>query len=301
VLSKLGSRLTFANVVAVIALFVALGGSSYAAIQVTGKDVKNSSLTGKDVKDSSLTTSDVRDGSLLAGDLKPGQLPAGPQGTQGPKGDPGAKGEQGEAGTDATINGVAAGGDLSGTYPSPSIAAGAIAPADFSGTAFPTARVHSTGNQVVDNNTLPFVHLEADVHKRGVTHNVGTTDAQTCAASDPTPGDCFLTVTQPGTYLITGSVTWGFNATGIRELNLSGWTAGLVTPVELASDIRNANQASTGQPSPLTTNSVSTVRQFSSGQSVSLSASQNSGAGLAVFADNPGQTGSTLTLTWLGP
>jgi hypothetical protein len=85
-LAKLRKRLTFANVVSVIALFVALGGSSYAAIKVTGKNVKNSSLTGKDIKNSSLTTSDVTNRSLLSKDFKKGQLPAGPRGADGAKG-----------------------------------------------------------------------------------------------------------------------------------------------------------------------------------------------------------------------
>lgn len=39
-----------ALVVACIALFVALGGSAYAAVVISGKNVKNYSLTGKDVK-----------------------------------------------------------------------------------------------------------------------------------------------------------------------------------------------------------------------------------------------------------
>lgn len=97
-LSTLRTRLTFANVVSVIALFVALGGSSYAAIMVTGKNVRNSSLTGKDVRNSSLTGVDVKNGSLLTADFGPGQLPAGAQGPQGPKGDKGDKGDQGSQG-----------------------------------------------------------------------------------------------------------------------------------------------------------------------------------------------------------
>jgi hypothetical protein len=83
-----------AMVVALIALFVALGGSSYAALRVTGKNVKNSSLTGTDVKNNSLTgrdvknlvSGDVKDSSLLAKDFKSGQRPAGPQGIQGAPG-----------------------------------------------------------------------------------------------------------------------------------------------------------------------------------------------------------------------
>jgi hypothetical protein len=92
---------------ATVAVFVALGGSSYAALKITsrnvpkdaltGADIKN--LTGKDVKNSSLTGIDVRNASLQADDFIPGQLPAGPP---GPKGDTGPKGEAGSPGEDAT-------------------------------------------------------------------------------------------------------------------------------------------------------------------------------------------------------
>lgn len=88
-------RLSYANVVASLALFAALGGSSYAAISITGKQVRDGSLGGRDVRDRSLTGKDVRDRSLLAQDFKQGQLPAGPQ---GPKGDPGAPGTAGPKG-----------------------------------------------------------------------------------------------------------------------------------------------------------------------------------------------------------
>jgi hypothetical protein len=65
-----------------------LGGTSYAALVVTGKNVKDNSLTGKDVKD----------GALLKKDFASGQLPAGPAGPPGPKGDPGSQGAQGPQG-----------------------------------------------------------------------------------------------------------------------------------------------------------------------------------------------------------
>ncbi len=98
--SKLLPHLSYANVMATIAVFVALGGSSYAALQVTsrnvpknaltgadiknltGRDVTNDSLTGADVKN--LTSADVANGKLLAEDFAAGSLPKGETGEPGP-------------------------------------------------------------------------------------------------------------------------------------------------------------------------------------------------------------------------
>jgi hypothetical protein len=106
VLTKFRTRLTFANVVSMIALFVALGGSSYAALKVTSRNVPKDALTGadiqkltgKDVTDNSLTGADVKNlgsgdvanGKLLAEDFAPGQVPKGETGETGPPGAPGA-------------------------------------------------------------------------------------------------------------------------------------------------------------------------------------------------------------------
>jgi hypothetical protein len=59
------------NVVAYLALFVALGGTgAYAANEWTGDNIVDGSLTGADVKNSSLTGSDVANESLTTSDLK---------------------------------------------------------------------------------------------------------------------------------------------------------------------------------------------------------------------------------------
>jgi hypothetical protein len=62
--NRLRDRLSYANVVATLALFIALGGSSYAALTVTGKQVRNGSLTGKDLQRNSLTGRQIREGRL---------------------------------------------------------------------------------------------------------------------------------------------------------------------------------------------------------------------------------------------
>ena len=88
---------------AVLALFVALGGTSYAAATIGSADIKNNTIQSQDVKQNTLTGADVKDGSLDAKDLNAGTALAGPAGcgptgSQGPKGEPGAAGAPGAEG-----------------------------------------------------------------------------------------------------------------------------------------------------------------------------------------------------------
>jgi hypothetical protein len=67
------------------ALVVALGGTGYAAAQITGQDIKNGTVK----------SADVANGSLKAKDFRSDQLPAGEQGPQGIPGAPGTDGADG--------------------------------------------------------------------------------------------------------------------------------------------------------------------------------------------------------------
>jgi hypothetical protein len=80
----------YANVTATLALIVALGGTSYAAIKLPANSV---------------TSKTVKDRSLLSKDFKRGQIPAGktgPAGAAGPAGAQGAQGFPGPAGVTAS-------------------------------------------------------------------------------------------------------------------------------------------------------------------------------------------------------
>ena len=57
-------RLTYANVMATLAVFIALGGSSYAALSVTGRNVKNGSLTFRDLRRDTLGGSRIKESRL---------------------------------------------------------------------------------------------------------------------------------------------------------------------------------------------------------------------------------------------
>src|SRR5829696_6395906 len=82
----------YANLMSTLAVFVASGGTSYAAMTVTGEQIKDNTVTGRDVRNSSVASHDIRDHSLRSRDFKPGQLPAGLQGPAGPAGPAGVSG-----------------------------------------------------------------------------------------------------------------------------------------------------------------------------------------------------------------
>ena len=81
-------HLTYANVISTVCLFIALGGSAYAAVTITGKQVKDNSLTSADIRNGTLKSTDFGRGVLPpAGSSQAGAQ--GPQGERGPKGDAG--------------------------------------------------------------------------------------------------------------------------------------------------------------------------------------------------------------------
>jgi hypothetical protein len=102
------SRLSYSNVMSSLALFLALGGVSWAAATLPANSVGKRQL-----KDNAVTGEKVANGSLRAADFARGALPAGPQdpagaagtagatgaaGPQGERGEPGAKGDKGDKG-----------------------------------------------------------------------------------------------------------------------------------------------------------------------------------------------------------
>jgi hypothetical protein len=95
-LGRLRSRLTFANTVSLIALFVALGGTGYAAVKLPRNSVGTTQL-----KSNAVTSGKVKNGALRRADFRAGDLPAGergPAGTNGTNGTNGAKGDKGDQG-----------------------------------------------------------------------------------------------------------------------------------------------------------------------------------------------------------
>src|SRR3954449_6098275 len=91
---RLAKKLTFANLMSMTAVFIALGGSAIAFTQLP-KD----SVGARQIKDGAVRSAEVKDFSLQANDFAKGSLPAG---ATGPKGDPGPQGPAGPAGNAGT-------------------------------------------------------------------------------------------------------------------------------------------------------------------------------------------------------
>jgi hypothetical protein len=85
-----GRRPSPSMVIALLALFVSLGGTSYAVSKIGTRQISNNSVRSEDLRNNSVQSKDIRDRSLLSKDFKLGQLPAGPKGDTGPQGPPGA-------------------------------------------------------------------------------------------------------------------------------------------------------------------------------------------------------------------
>jgi hypothetical protein len=92
-MKRLAGKLTFANVMSVTAVFIALGGSAIAITQLP-KD----SVGARQIKADAVRSAEVKDFSLQADDFVKGALPAGSVGPQGERGPPGPTGLTGAAG-----------------------------------------------------------------------------------------------------------------------------------------------------------------------------------------------------------
>jgi hypothetical protein len=264
--------------IALVALFVALGGTSYAAISLpkgsvgtdqlrhasvtTGK-IAPSAITSKRLRDDSvvrrkiakgaISSAKVADGSLLAADFASGQLPRGATGPVGPAGPPGP-------GTEPRV----------GDIPAVRLIRGSAAfPIPTGGQGTPIAWPAPTGPRPYDiggffdpaNNTIPQ-----------------------CVSQGT---DTCIVFPRSGTYVLSAGVRWDVNATGNRTLRihgLGGRQSGTTTTPALSGT--------------QTIQSVTTVDRFNAGEAAFVTAFQDSGGDVAILGS---LQQVYFAATWLGP
>jgi hypothetical protein len=89
---QIKKRLTYANVMSSIAVFLVLGGATAIAAGQLGKNsvgskqLKKNAVTAAKIKKNAVTGAKVKAGSLTASNFAAGQLPAGPKGDKGAPG-----------------------------------------------------------------------------------------------------------------------------------------------------------------------------------------------------------------------
>jgi hypothetical protein len=157
-------RLTYANVMSSIAVFlVVAGGTAFAASQLGKESVGTKQLKKEAV---SLAKINAAAKTKLKG-------ATGAKGAEGPKGATGAQGPKGEKGDTGPSTGPA-GGVLTGNYPNPGLAANAVTGANIQ---------QNTLTQVKAGNVYGVTYAET-----------GTGAPKLLAASDPgiKAGACFL-------------------------------------------------------------------------------------------------------------
>jgi hypothetical protein len=301
------------NLVGYMAVFLALSGGAYAASlrpnsirskhikdgQVMNPDLGVAAVTGDKVSANALGGAQIDEGSLgevptaavaarsaSAGDAAQlgGQDPAAFQqrvsGTCAAGQAVKSIAPDGLVGCGTTDAGGTAGGDLQGGVPNPtlknaSVTRAKIAALPAGGLVFPT--YNETGgnfcagsNGSFPNNTVSSIAWTAE--------QFDTADVVT-----PLAAGCYVDIASlpNGTYVVTASISWAANATGVRAITLLSNSAPIA--VDQVAAVPGGQE---------TRQSISAVTQ--SPGSVTLRAFQNSGAPLAILGGNMGAA-------WVGP
>lgn len=174
----------------------------------------------------------------------------------------GPQGPRGATGPAGPIEGTPAGGALAGTYPNPTLAE------------MPAARAKSTAAQTFASGVAAPVELDAEIFDIGGIY---------------TAPDDQIVVNRRGTYVITAQIGWAGSTVGNRQLQ-----------IRTGSQLAALSQESPGTEGVIR-QTATAVARMNAGDTVTLTALQNSGADLATQVNSGQPGGASLSVAWIGP
>jgi hypothetical protein len=253
VLSRLRRHLTYANVVSSLCLFIILGGGAVAATSLVDSRGRITSCVKKRSGAVRIVKSRKK---CRRGETK---VRWNKTGRRGRKGSPGGG---------ASFTGAAAGGDLTGTYPNPALASGAVTPSKF-GT-LPAAIVTNSVAETIGGGIQVLTFDTEELDTANVHDN----------ATNPSR----LTVPVAGLYWINATVEWSGNATGRRLIRIDKNQASpsIATDSVQASSVGN------------TAHTVSRLVRLAAGDFIEIDASQSTGGNLDANIQD-------VSINWVGP
>lgn len=286
--SRPGPKLTYANVMSSIAVFLVLGGGAAFAASKLGKNtvgtkqLKKNAVTTVKIKNGAVNGAKVANGSLAINDLSPSVF-------------------NGYAKT-SDLNGYLKGsdsipgGDLTGSYGSPQLRNGAVGPDKLG--SLPTASLYHGIYNVGGGEGIDCMGSDAefpdnftdDIDFEAVGFDSGG------LVNQPESGNpnCFngFRVSRAGTYMITAWIGWGANEVGDREINLIAANPGGACCGISAYGEQPANDTESG--AAVTAQTISGIARLQPNGFVRIAGRQSSGAPLALF-------GGDIQIAWIGP
>ena len=274
-------HLTYANVMVTILAFIVLGGMSYAASGgnfILGQSNSASSTTaltrtganagkGLQVTNASTSAGATALGLNVASGHTPFTVNSGTK-----VANLNADKLDGLHSTAFLQSGAAAGGDLSGTYPNPTIQAGAIGTAEHSAS-MPAVHVTNTVDQSIPASSSTVLAFNSERYDTAAMHDNATNNSR-------------LTAPVNGIYAVTAQVTWGNAGTGLRELTLVK-NEGALIAADAPLNVSDQYQE------------VTTQVRLQAGDFVEATVFQNS-AGAVNVAKND-EFSPEFSMTWLAP